>query len=156
MQMCPTPTKYFISAGSAEGWTPLNAFDGALLNSKVGNTNIVHMSSIVPPNCQFVESIDLPYGALVPTAYSSKISQIPGDIITASIAVGIPKDNTKPGLIMEYSASSHKKEAEEIVKNMVIEGLKIRNEEIKEIKVISATHKVEHTGAVFACCVLWY
>jgi arginine decarboxylase len=52
-------------------------------------------------------------------AYSSKVSQIPGDIITASIAVGIPKDDTKPGVIMEYSASSHKEEAEEIVKNMV-------------------------------------
>jgi hypothetical protein len=30
--------------------------------------------------------------------------------------------------------------------------MKLRKEEIKEIKVISSTHKVEHTGAVFACC----
>lgn len=154
--MTPTPTKYFISAGKSEGWSPLNAFDNALINAGVGNTNIVHMSSIVPPSCEYVEKLTLPYGALVPTAYSSKISQIPGDIITASIAVAIPEDDTKPGVIMEYSASSHQQEAEEIVKNMVIEAMKVRNEKIKEIKVISSTHKVEHTGAVFACCVLWY
>jgi arginine decarboxylase len=154
--MVNIPTKYFITAGSAEGWSPLNAFDNALLNSKVGNTNLVRMSSIIPPQCQEVKDISFPYGALVPTAYASKVSQLPGEIISAAIAVAIPKDSTKPGVIMEYSASSHKEEAEEIVKNMAIEAMKSRNEEIKEIKVKSTSHKVEHTGAVFACCVLWY
>ncbi len=156
MLMVNTPTKYFISAGSAEGWSPLNAFDNALLNSKIGNTNLVRMSSIIPPNCKEVDELELPYGALIPTAYASKVSQIMGDIITAAIAVAIPVDSSKPGVIMEYSASSHKEEAEEITKNMVKEAMKTRNEEIKQIKVVSATHKVEHTGAVFACCVLWY
>jgi arginine decarboxylase len=42
MLMVTTPTKYAISAGGSEGWSPLNAFDAALLESKVGNVNIVH------------------------------------------------------------------------------------------------------------------
>ncbi len=156
MLMVNTPTKYFISSGSAEGFSHLNAFDNALLEAKVGNTNLVRMSSIVPPKCECVNNIELPYGALVPVAYASKTSEKPGEIITSAIAVAIPKDDTKPGVIMEHSATEGKEATEETVKNMVKEAMKVRNEPIKEIKVISATHKVEKIGATFACCVLWY
>ena len=44
-----TPTTHTFVSGASEGYTPLNAFDGALLAAGVGNTNLVKMSSIVPP-----------------------------------------------------------------------------------------------------------
>jgi len=50
--LCNTPTKFFMATGSSEGYTELNSFDGALLNAGIGNTNLVKMSSIVPPHCQ--------------------------------------------------------------------------------------------------------
>ncbi len=156
MVMVNTPDKYFLSSGSAEGYSALNAFDNALLKAKVGNTNLVRMSSIVPPKCQQVHEIDLPYGALVPLAYASKTSQNPGETITSAIAVAIPEDDTKPGVIMEHSAIGEKGPTEEQVVNMVKEAMKIRNEKIKEIKVVSSTHTVEKIGTTFACCVLWY
>jgi len=50
---------------------PLNAFDMALLDAGVGDTNLVRMSSIVPPSCKEVEGMLLPKGGLIPIAYGS-------------------------------------------------------------------------------------
>ncbi len=154
--MIPIPTKYFLTTGSSEGFMPLNAFDQALLNAGIGNTNLIKMSSIIPPDCQRLDSIHLPYGALVPVAYASRISQIPGEIISAAVACAFPMDKEKPGLIMEYSATGHKEEVEAIVIKMTEEGMRSRGEELKEIESVSISHQVEHTGAAFAAVVLWY
>ena len=43
-----TPTTYFITSGTSEGFTTLNAFDGALMEAGIGNTNLLRMSSICP------------------------------------------------------------------------------------------------------------
>jgi len=150
-----TPTKYFFVTGTGEGSMPLNAFDGALLDSGAGNCNLVRMSSILPPFCQQIEPVNLPFGALVPVAYGSITSALPGEKIAAGVAIGIPKDESLPGLIMEYSARGHKEDIEEIVCNMADEGLKKRGFEIKKIKSAVIEHTVELTGAVFAGVVLW-
>src|SRR5206468_7432297 len=42
-------TKAAGTAGNAEGSTPLNAFDNALLAAGIGNINLVRISSILPP-----------------------------------------------------------------------------------------------------------
>ncbi|MGC8706555.1 MAG: pyruvoyl-dependent arginine decarboxylase, partial [Desulfurella sp.] len=96
------PNIYKLSSSNAEGLTLLNAFDVALLESGVGNTNLVKMSSILPPNCEYQEEIKLPLGALVPVAYASIVSDKKGQKIAAAVAAAIPKDKTKNGLIMEY------------------------------------------------------
>ena len=155
----PMPEKYFLCAGSSEGYTELNAFDGALLDAGIGNTNLVKMSSILPPNCLHVAKLiipdDIPYGSLVPVAYSSKVMDIPGSIISASVAVGIPEDNSKPGLIMEYASPGRKDTTEKIVRLMVEKGMETRQEKIKEIKSISSQIEVKRIGCVFAAVVLW-
>ena len=113
-----TPTKYFMVCGKAEGYKPLNAFDGALLNAGIGNTNLVRMSSIIPPGCREIEPVKLPFGALVPVAYASHTSETPGEVISAAVAVAIPEDESYPGLIMEYSDAAPKEEVEEVVRRM--------------------------------------
>ena len=50
-----TPTRYFMAHGCAEGVTELNAFDAALLRAGVGDTNLVRVSSILPPGCEEME-----------------------------------------------------------------------------------------------------
>jgi arginine decarboxylase len=150
-----TPTKYFLSAGSSEGYSLLNAFDNALLNGGVGNTNIVKMSSILPPHCQPVEPIKLPLGALVPMAYSSLFSDVSGELISAAVAIAIPEDDDFIGLIMEFSAPSSKDIVESIVREMALKGMETRKKAVKEIKSISIEHKVQNKGAVFAGVVLW-
>jgi arginine decarboxylase len=71
------------------------------------------------------------------------------------VAVALPKDDDKPGLIMEYSARGHSKEIELIAKNMASEGMKKRQQEMKEIKSISAEYQVKKIGAAFAGVILW-
>jgi arginine decarboxylase len=150
-----TPTLYFLVSGTSDGYTPLNAFDGALLKAGIGNTNIVKMSSIVPPHCKLVAPISLPPGALVPTAYASITSDVPGEIISAGIAVALPEDENQNGLIMEYSAKGERPKIEEIVRNMALEGMKLRGWKIKDLKSIAIEYQVKKIGAALAAVVLW-
>lgn len=149
------PSKFFLVSGASEGFSKLNSFDGALLNAGIGNTNLVKMSSIIPPKCEEIAPVKLPYGALVPVAYSYITSDLQGEIIAASIAVALPEDESKPGLIMEYSARGRKGDIERIVVKMAEEGMKMRNEKIRSIKSISVEHRVEKIGTAFAAAVLW-
>ena len=134
---------------------PLNAFDGALLQAGIGNTNIVRMSSIVPPHCQRVDPIPLPPGALIPAAYASIISDIPGEIIAAGIAIALPEAEDLNGLIMEYSAKGERSKIEEIVRTMAVEGMKLRGWRIKDLTSIAVECKVKKVGAALAAVVLW-
>jgi arginine decarboxylase len=150
-----TPTQYFLVSGASDGYTPLNAFDGALVQAGIGNTNIVKMSSIVPPHCQRISPIALPPGALVPAAYAALTSDVPGEIISAGVAVALPEDENQNGLIMEYSAKGERRKIEETVRNMAIEGMKFRGWPIKELKSIGIEYKVKKVGAALAAVVLW-
>jgi len=150
-----TPTHYFLVFGASEGFTPLNAFDGALLSAGIGDTNLVKMSSIVPPHCKLVSPVPLPAGSLVPTAYASITSDVSGEIISSAVAVALPKEPHFPGLIMEYTARGTKAEIEERVRRMALEGMKLREREIKELKSIAVEHKVQKVGATLAAVVLW-
>jgi arginine decarboxylase len=152
----PTPTKYFLAAGASEGYTPLNAFDASLGKAGVADCNLMQLSSILPPACQLVESFMPDFGSLVPTAYASMYSSLPGEIIAAAVAVAVPKDDRLPGVIMEYSARGSAENVEEIVREMAAEALRIRDREVKEILSTSIEHKVEHIGAVFAGVILGY
>ncbi|MFB0508086.1 MAG: pyruvoyl-dependent arginine decarboxylase [Thermodesulfobacteriota bacterium] len=149
------PKTYFLVSGSSEGHTPLNAFDGALLNAGIGNTNLVKISSIIPPHSKEIQPITFPQGAIVPTAYASISSDIPGEIISAAVAVALPRDDDQPGLIMEYSGRGHREVIELTAKNMAFEGMKMRQQETKEIKSISTEYMVKKIGAAFAAVVLW-
>ncbi|MCE5300809.1 MAG: arginine decarboxylase, pyruvoyl-dependent [Spirochaetia bacterium] len=150
------PDKFYLVAGHSEGMTKLNAFDNALMDSGVGNTNIVKMSSILPPASKEIKPAKLPPGALVPMAYASKISAQPGEIISAAVACAVPVDKKQNGVIMEYSASGHKEEVENIVRNMAVEALKQRKLKVKEVHSISVQHGVSKIGAVYAALVLWW
>ncbi len=149
------PAYFFLVAGDAEGYTPLNAFDNALLRAGVGNTNLVKVSSIIPPGCKEIQPVDLPRGAFVPIAYASIVSDIPGEVISAAVAAGIPDDPTLPGVIMEYSSKGRRDLAEDIARRMVEKAFESRGQKLKEIKSVSAEHVVEKIGASFAGVVLW-
>ena len=150
-----TPTKFFFACGKSEGYMPLNAFDGALLDAGIGNTNLVRMSSIIPPKAQQIDPVPLPYGALVPVAYASLTCDKPGQVISAAVAVALPEDEEYPGLIMEHSDYAPKGEVEAVVRRMAEEGMKMRNVKIKSLQSAAIEHVVEKVGAVVAAVVLW-
>lgn len=154
--MTATPTKYFFAKGFSEGLTKLNSFDNALIAAGIGDTNLIRLSSIVPPSCREIEPLKLPGGAFIPTAYASLTSDEPGQIISAAVAIGIPEDDRLAGLIMEFSSPREADYVEEFSRQMVKEGFRYRNRGLKEIKSVVVSTKVEKIATVFAGVVLWY
>lgn len=156
--MVETPNIFCLVKGASEGRTRLNAFDNALLNAGVGDTNLMRMSSILPPAAgqRGIEDIDLPKGGLIPLAYATIDSTTPGRYISSAIAVGIPEDDAEPGVIMEFEDHSELENVESIVRQMVIDAFEYRRRKLKEIKSIGIEHKVENCASTFAAAVLWY
>ncbi|RJX18046.1 MAG: arginine decarboxylase, pyruvoyl-dependent [Ammonifex sp.] len=152
--MLPTPKKYFVTSGAAEGSSCLNAFDNALLAARIGNVNIIRVSSILPPGTEYDQDLILPPGSLVPTAYGATVSDIPGELIAAAVGVGISRESF--GVIMEYSGKCSAKEAQEKVEHMIREAFRSREMEVVEIKMSAVEHCVKEIGCVLAAVPLWY
>lgn len=156
--MSPTPNRFALVRGASEGRTRLNAFDHALLKAGVGDTNLMRVSSILPPSARSsnIQEFDLPKGGLIPLAYATIDGTTPGRLISAAVAVGIPEDASEPGVIMEFEDHAGLDTVEAIVNQMVVDAFEYRNRKLKEILSIGIEHKVEVCGAVFAAVVLWY
>ncbi|AZR73816.1 arginine decarboxylase, pyruvoyl-dependent [Anoxybacter fermentans] len=152
--MLPTPKKFTICAGTAEGASELNAFDNALLNAGIGNLNLLKVSSILPPGAEYAENLNIPPGTLTPTAYGSIVSEKPGELIAASVGIGFSENSF--GVIMEYSGTCSAKEAEEQVIKMVEEAFKIRGLKLTRVMAKAVEHRVEKCGCAFAAVALWY
>lgn len=148
---------YFITSGTGCGKTELNSFDSALFNSGVANYNLVRISSILPADAKECDAITLEEGELLHTAYASISTNCLNKTVSAAIAVGIPVDNTKIGVIMEFSDNCTKEVAENKVSEMVVEAMKMRNYEIKEIKVLAVEAISEANSFVtaFAGLAIW-
>jgi len=156
--MSKTPNVYCLVRGAAEGRTRLNAFDKSLLAAGVGDTNLMRMSSILPPGAkeQSIADLKLPKGGLIPLAYATIDGTTPGRLISSAIAVGIPEDDREPGVIMEFEDHANLETVEATVREMVIDAFDYRDRQLKVIKSIGIEHKVEVCGSTFAAAVLWY
>ncbi|MHB1405980.1 MAG: pyruvoyl-dependent arginine decarboxylase [Desulfitobacteriaceae bacterium] len=152
--MLPTPKKFFITAASAEGHSKLTAFDNALLRARIGNVNLLRVSSILPPGCEYDPALQIPEGSLVPTAYGSIVSDVEGELIAAAVAVGFSESTF--GVIMEYSGKCSAEEARAVIEKMVKEAFETRKMKLADIKVAATEHRVEKIGCAFAAVPLWY
>ncbi len=150
------PNIFTLVQGSGEGFTQLNAFDQALLNAGIGDSNLMRMSSIIPPGAKETDHIDLPPGALIPVAYGSISCSKPGQVISAAIAVALPELPDQPGVIMEHEDEAPLAEVKTKVHQMAAEAFRYRGRRYREIKTIGAEHHVEQHGSVIAAAVLWY
>ena len=149
------PKKFFLTAGAADASTELNAFDAALLKARIGDTNLIKLSSILPPAAVEIGPYEPPKGSLVFLAYGDRACSEPGTLISVAVAVCIPDDPEAAGLIMECSRIGEPGPCEESARAMVREGMeRVRGCRIREIKSISASHVVQRVWAVFAAVVL--
>ncbi len=152
--MLATPKKYFLTAASAEGHSHLTAFDNALLAGKIGNINLIRVSSILPPGAEFCRDLAIPPGSLVPTAYGYIISEEPGQIIAAAVGVGLSEDTF--GVIMEYSCVGSREAAHEAIEEMLREAFASRGMKLKDMKIAATDHRVRKIGCALAAVPLWY
>lgn len=147
---------YTMVAGMGRGKTQLTAFDNALQYAKVGDYNLIKVSSILPPKAKESKKIVVEKGSILPIAYGSIVSEEIGKEIVAAVGVGIPKNQEEIGVIMEYSGYDGKEQAELKVKNMIEEAMENRKTEILEIKCISSSCITDSgINCVFAGIALW-
>lgn len=147
-------TKVAATAGNAEGATPLNAFDNALLAAGIGNVNLVKVSSILPPDADVVPLPRIKPGAIVPTAYAAMTSEVPGETIAAAVGWALPEAPGSNGIIMEFHDKATREEAERMIVHMLEEAFKARGWRIREMKVAAVEHQVERTGCALAAVTL--
>ena len=139
---------YYITSGKGESIYELVAFDNALINAGISNYNLVRVSSILPIGCSQKNKIDLKEGSMLLTAYGTISSSVPGERIASAVAIGIPADKSKIGVIMEYSGKNNAAGADEIVREMVKESMSRHGLDILEIKSSSIDCVVPDEGFV--------
>jgi arginine decarboxylase len=148
--------RYLITKGSGYSKYAENAFDNALSASGIADFNLVKLSSILPAGCQRVDSVDLPKGFFLHTAFSRCIVNQPSITISASIAIAIPSDKTLSGVIMEASGEYDIRTADDIVCSMArisMESRGITEYEIQK-ESISMTTK-DGFNCVIAAVPIW-
>lgn len=152
--MLPTPKKFFLTAAGAEGNSHLTAFDNALLAGRIGNINLVRVSSILPPGAELDNDLVIPPGSLVPTAYGYVISDQPGSLIAAAVGVGFSEESF--GVIMEHSCAGSRDEAYNAIESMLREAFSVRKMELVEMKIAAVEHRVQKVGCALAAVPMWY
>lgn len=154
--MWEVPQEVWLTSGVGEGSTRLNAFDKALFSAGIGNLNLMRVTSILPARAKIVDlrmngkQVDIPFGCLVPTVYTTISSDRPGEIIACGLVVAVPEDPNVNGVIFEVSLLGDAKEAERILDGMAEEAAALR--QMKGFKVIKAVS--EYTVGKSVGCVV--
>ena len=143
--------KIAIVSGTDEGPTKLNAFDNALSNARIGDVNLIKVSSMLAGNAEVCELPKLKAGAMVNCVLSEITSDNPGDKITAVVALAIGEEL---GCVVETTGTN--KNTDELIdeaKGMVEYMMDKRNVEIKELIVKKSTATVENIASAVASVV---
>jgi len=143
--------KVSITSGRAEGPTKLNAFDNALLDAKIGDVNLIKVSSILPSGTEIVPVPKFSAGDMVNCVLAYESSEVEEDLISAAVAVAV---SDYFGCVVENTGINQdpenvKNEAESMVRYM----MDVRGLNIKEIITVNKSHIVKKQGAVVAALV---
>lgn len=146
----------FVTGIGKDSKRELLSFDRALCSSGIGNYNIVRVSSILPPKVVKKESIQVLEGSVLYVAYATETMYGVGRMASA-ISVGIPKDSSNIGVIMEHSASTDRESVIECSREMVKKSMEYRGISLKEILSIGVEGEQEEQQylTTFAGIVLW-
>ncbi len=149
------PEILWVTAGTGEGDTPLNAFDNALLAAGIGHLNLIKVSSVIPEGAELVEVCpEIAAGSLVPAVFTSCRSSTPGQLISSSVGLGFSRAGH--GMIMEHSQPAPVEETEAVVRRMVEEAFQRRGLELDRLVIRSIGHRVQKVGCTTAAVLLWW
>lgn len=116
--------KIKITKGVGTGPTPLSAFDAALFNAGIGNYNLIHLSSVIPPHHepvveQVADNNDVStYGKRLYCVYASAATVERGTSVFAGLGWVMTDEEPKRGLFVEHTGHSR-----EEVQNQIEESL---------------------------------
>jgi arginine decarboxylase len=113
------PKKMFLTKGHGTHRHRLQSFELALRNAGIASCNLVNVSSIFPPKCEFIsrkEGIGFLKPGEITYCVLSHIHTKDPETIGASIGVAIPKLDSSYGYIAEYH---ERNESEDSLKKTV-------------------------------------
>ena len=100
------PTKVFFTKGVGRHREQLSSFELALRDAKIAATNLVTVSSILPPRCKRVSLEDglkaISPGQIIFTVMARNATNEPNRLIAASIGVAQPADPERYGYLSEH------------------------------------------------------
>ncbi len=103
------PTKMFLTKGVGIHKDKLASFEAALRDAGIEKCNLVHVSSILPPNCQIIpknKGIKLLQAGEITFCVMAKIeTNEPNRLVSAAIGLAIPaKRQDQYGYLSEHSS----------------------------------------------------
>ena len=107
-QQLLVPKKMFFTKGVGSHKHELRSFEMALRDAGIEKCNIVHVSSIFPPNGELIsknEGMKYIYPGMITFAVTARLSSNENRrLIAASIGCAIPSDSSTFGYLSEYYA----------------------------------------------------
>jgi arginine decarboxylase len=152
--MLSLPKRFFVTSGRASSKvTDLNAFDRALLNARIGEQNLVSVSSVLPAGIEQVDPHDLPVGAITHCVLA-EMRGGEGEMISAGIAYAFRKDG-KGGYVSEGHIHGTKKALREILEWKMEEMARLRRLELNAVKykIEELSIPMDHYGACVAALI---
>lgn len=122
-QQLLVPKKMFFTKGVGSHKHELRSFELALRDAGIEKCNIVHVSSIFPPNCELIskaEGVKYIYPGMITFAVTARLASNENHrLIAASIGVAIPSDKTSHGYLSEHQAFGQtEKEAGDLAEDL--------------------------------------
>lgn len=133
------PKKFFVTSGfAASSVSPLNAFDAALEKAGIAQSNLVMVSSILPPDAEQMNSAKITPGTIT-FSVLAKMDGDPGETIGAGIgwAWGVSPDGERYGIVTEAHGYKDKEAIDKEMRWKLEEMAKIRNLKVEKIQVKS-------------------
>ncbi|MFO7650231.1 MAG: arginine decarboxylase, pyruvoyl-dependent [bacterium] len=108
------PKYVFLTKGVGVHREKLASFEAALRDAGIAAFNIVRVSSIFPPGCRIISrQRGLKFfspGQVVFAVVSDNATNEPHRLVSCSVGLAIPKDNTRHGYLSEYHSFGEREE----------------------------------------------
>lgn len=108
------PKKVFLTKGVGVNKDKLASFELALRDAGIEKCNLVCVSSIFPPNCKMISKDEgtkmLHPGEITYCVLARNASNESNRLMSASVGLAIPKDNSNYGYLSEHHAFGEKGE----------------------------------------------
>tara|TARA_B100001750_G_scaffold238619_1_gene245409 strand:+ start:6674 stop:7231 length:558 start_codon:yes stop_codon:yes gene_type:complete len=123
-----TPKKIFLTSGKGVHKEKLASFELALREAGIAALNLISVSSILPPHCDFIPKeegvLKLNPGQVVPVVLARMESKKPNQFVSSGIGVAVPSDRSHYGYLSEHhDIDMDAKKMEDYVEDLAAEML---------------------------------
>ena len=122
------PQNIFLTKGLGSHKEKLASFELALRDAGIASLNLITVSSILPPHCEFVDrdiGVDLLLpGQIVPIVLARSDSKKPGELVSSGVCVAVPRNKDDYGYLSEHHCTDmNDYQMEEYVEDLAAEML---------------------------------